>query len=115
MNLFPKRDARVGAEEHQRRARLAVLAGDDVLETIAASGRRGIEQALNVDLRSSFESELPVVSEGRIIQMLADLRRQFGQDAHVVARVVERRGGAPPDLPEGVGGGGGNLGGVSTV
>src|SRR3989304_116096 len=64
--LLPERDARIGAEEHERAAARPVLARHDVGEPVAGGRRRGVEQALDVDLAPAPERELEGVGEAPV-------------------------------------------------
>src|SRR3989304_4520196 len=89
-----------GAERQRPPPAGPFLPRNDVGEPVAGGRRRGVEQALDVDLAPARERELEVVGEapvaGDVRERLPDPR----EDHQVVAAVEDRRNAALPDLEE---------------
>ena len=100
VDLLVERNARIGAEQHQRAAGRAVFAGHDVVQLVAGGGGAGVEQALDVDAALAFVLELEVVVEPFVAGELAQRRRDAGENREVVLRIVKRLDAALPDLQE---------------
>ena len=81
VHLLVERNARVGAEQHQRAAGRAVFAGHDVVELVARRRGAGVEQALDVNAALALVLELEVVVEpfvaGDFAQRRARCRREW--------------------------------------
>ncbi len=101
MDLLPKRDPGIGAEHHERGARLAILPCLDVVDRVAAGRGRGVEETLQVHLAPVLQGELPVVVEPNITKQSTEALGHPGQHHEVILGVEERRDAlSPPDLQE---------------
>jgi len=64
------------------------LAGDDILDPVAAGGQGRIQQALDINFGSTLQHEPPVVSQPWLADLIGQRSRDLGQDAGVVSGVV---------------------------